>query len=259
MKKSWKILATLSFGLTLFVNFLAATSGINGRLTGAISDRYPTLFTPAGYVFSIWSLIYLGLLCFLLYAITQKEALSQKVLPYFVLTNLLNGVWMLCWHFDALLLSVMIMLGLLLSLLQINEEIYKNITTTLSQRVCMAFPFALYLGWISVATIANISVYLFSISWDGFGLSPTLWTIIMTAIATTLSLLRIVFRKDLTFLLVIIWALWGIRIKLLSYSGMSFSPSITDLRSVIFYEASFLSLVGLAFVSMLLIKSHGGK
>jgi hypothetical protein len=120
--------------------------------------------------------------------------------------------------------------------------------------VCIVYPFALYLGWISVATIANISVYLVSISWNGFGVSPVLWTMIMTGAAMILSLLRVVLRKDLVFLAVVVWALWGIRAKLLFAPNiMLYSPSISDLRVFIYYEVVFLVLVGILFGSTLVI------
>jgi hypothetical protein len=195
-----------------------------------------------------------------IYALTHKDSVSEKIIPYFVLTNLLNTVWMICWHYDAFLLSVFVMLGLLITLVITSEMLYRLKKKTLLQVFCVGFPFALYLGWISVATIANISVYLVSISWNGFGLSQVLWTMILTAVAMILSLLRVALRKDLVFLAVVVWALWGIRAKLLlSPNIMLYSPSISDLRLFIYYEVVFLIVIGILFGSTLVINRRGGK
>ncbi len=207
-------IATLVVVLT--VNILANALPINNLTTAEISDSYPTLFTPPGYVFSIWGLIYLLLIGFTIYQALPSQANNkhvEKVSYFFALSNILNSIWILAWHYELLLLSLLLTVGLLISLI----IIYNRLKTTqeslnISDRLCVHLPFSIYLGWASVATIANIAVFLQSINWNGWGISPIAWTVIMIYVGTTIAVYNNIVKRDIFFALVFIWAFTGIAV-----------------------------------------------
>jgi len=203
------ILATL---LTIVVNGLANGLPLNGKGTGEISDRFDIFFVPAGYVFSIWLLIYLGLAAFTIYQAlpAQRESeLLKKIYPAYWIGSLANSVWIFLWHYEFFPLTLIAMLTLLASLLYI----YRQFPTTgldQNQKWFVKLTFSIYLGWISVATIANISQVLYFINWGGWGISAAAWAVIMLAIATVLGLLMLWQEKDSAYTLVLVWAFVGI-------------------------------------------------
>lgn len=207
-----------AYVVTIIVNSLAgSTALLNGRTTAAVSDAYPTLVTPAGYVFSIWGVIYLLLGAFVIYQVLP----SQKYQPYqkqigalFILSNLFNVVWLFLWQYDYITLSVIVMFALLATLITIYMRLGIGKTKApLKENLLVRLPFSVYLGWITIATIANVSAALVSVSWDGFGLSPQTWAILVLAVAAVITIAVIVTRKDVAYSLVIIWALAGIAVN----------------------------------------------
>ncbi len=212
MKKK-SILPFLNFIMllaTLVVNYLATTLPINNQTTGEISDRFEILFKPARYAFSIWGLIYLGLLLFGIYQLLPKQrtsALIDKIGLFFLLSCFANISWLLDWHYELFTLTVIVMLILLFSLIKIYLNLEIGIAkVSLREKWLVHKPFSLYLGWISVATIVNITVYLHWLNWDGFGLTPVLWFVLISMLGLALSLFIAITRKDYIFNLVILWA-----------------------------------------------------
>ncbi len=209
-----RILNFIALIATITVNGLANTLPINGMLTGEVSDSFKALFTPAGYVFAIWGLIYIALTAFAVYQIlpSQKENTRiERIGIWFILANLFNGAWIFAWHYLQFALSLVLMLGLLVSLIAIYLRLGIGISKTKSKdRWFLEVPFSIYLGWISVATIANVSVVLLDLNWTGFGVSETVWTIIMLVIGTILGLLMTYLRSEVFYTLVLIWAFVGI-------------------------------------------------
>lgn len=209
--KQTKILALLVpvlLLITLVFNGMAASGALNGIPTGQISDKYPVLFTPAGYVFSIWSLIYLMLIVFAVYQLLPKQFNDASLNPlrsWFLVTSVLNSLWLWVWQYEYLVLSLLIMILLLLSLIKIYLLKRKGWQTRV--------PFSLYLGWISVATIANVSVVLYSLNWNGFGVSDLAWTLILMLTAVVLGVTMLYKYHDFLFAGVIVWALIGIAVK----------------------------------------------
>ncbi|WLR54695.1 TspO/MBR family protein [Mesobacillus subterraneus] len=202
------LVATL---LVVLVNALANILPINGQTTGEISDRLDVLFTPAGYVFGIWGLIY-----FLLFIWTIRQFPSsrrnlpiyEKATPLYLLSSVLNIAWILLWHYEFFLLTVLVMIGLLLTLIRLYHVIKNE-----DHSFWDLLPFSVYLGWISVATIANISYYLKYIDWNGFVLSDVTWTIIMLVVATLLAIYFHRKNEDFIYPLVFVWALIGIGVE----------------------------------------------
>jgi hypothetical protein len=207
----------LSVILALTVNILASTLPLNGQNTGEISDRFQVYFVPAGYVFSIWGLIYIGWIAFTIYQFhpSQKKNERLRRLGYlFALSNIANAAWLFCWHYNQFGLSVIVMLALLGLLiasylrLNVNHSFVRHI-----EYWSVDVLFSVYLGWITVATVANITDWLYLIEWNGFGISAQFWAVIMLAVASLLGLAMAVTRRDVGYLAVLVWAFVGIAVR----------------------------------------------
>ena len=207
----------LSLLLVIVVNALANILPINNLNTGQISDFYPVLFTPAGYVFAIWGLIYFTLIVFSLYQLLPGQRYNPRIKRigmWFFLANLFNVGWIFAWHYLQVPSSMVMMLALLISLLFIYLRL--DIGRSEVNRIEAAFinfPFSVYLGWISVATIANFSVLFYTLGWDGFGISAEIWTVIVLAVGTVLGIAMIRLRNEIAYPLVLVWAFAGILFK----------------------------------------------
>lgn len=195
----------------IVVNALANILPLNNQTTGEISNRLPVLFTPAGYVFSIWIVIYVLLVVWLIgmwKKTKQRDASYRKQSNLFVISCMLNIAWIYLWHYEQFLLSVVIMIGLLFTLF----ILYLSYALT-DQRLLGRLPISIYLGWICVATIANISYVLTVYQWDGWGLSDPLWAVIMMTIGTAVALHIRFHYFDVWVVYVFIWAFIGIIIR----------------------------------------------
>jgi translocator protein len=206
------------FVLTVIVNGIAgSTTFIGGQNTAAVSDKYPTLITPAGYVFAIWGIIYALLGIFVVYQALPKQRGSgfiEKIGWLFVLSSILNMAWIVVWQFEYLPVSVMLIVAYLASLIAIYLRL--NIgkgKTSIKEKLAVHVPFSVYLGWLSIATIANISLTLVASGWDGFGIAAETWAVLIVAVALVLTMLMLGIRKDIAYALVVIWALVGISVN----------------------------------------------
>jgi hypothetical protein len=201
-----------AFVVVLVVNGLANGLPLGGQTTGEISARYPSLFTPAGFTFSIWGLIYLGLAAFVTYQALPGQRdnplLADIGLP-FKLSCAANAVWIFVWHYDQLLLSLVMMAGILVTLIVIYRAIGTQSLTGV-EKLVVAFPFSVYVGWITVATIANISAVQTGWGWDAVGLSAVNWTLLKLAVAGAIGATVFAHRADIAYLGVIAWAAFGI-------------------------------------------------
>ena len=211
-----QILNWLGLIIVIAVNAGANALPLNGKTTGEISDNIPTLFTPAGYVFSIWAVIYLGLLAFAWYQSQRAQRTAEfgeRIGYWFFVSCIFNSAWIVAWHYEQFPLTLVLMLGLLICLLAIYLRLdigRRRVSAAESRWVHL--PFSIYLGWISVATVANVSTVLYTTGWNGGPLSPGLWTVIMVIVAALLGLAMIALRNDVGFPLVIVWALVGIAV-----------------------------------------------
>jgi hypothetical protein len=213
--RQWANVAAFLF--TVIVNGLANALPLNSQTTGEISDRFQVFFVPAGYVFSIWGLIYLALAGFAVYQLLpaqRQNPILQRIGYWFVLSCLANGVWIFLWHYEFFALTLVVMLVLLISLIQIylRLDIGRNQVSN-PERFLVHLPFSIYLGWITVATIANATSLLDYVGWNGWGISTEWWAVILLAVAALVSFVMAWLRADLAYLLVIIWASAGIAIK----------------------------------------------
>jgi len=217
MKKALQIGNGLALGSTIFINYLSNTGLMNNTTIGEVSDGYRSLFTPAGYTFAIWGIIYLLLFSFAIY---QGRSLLVKVKDdsfvlktgwWFIASCLFNSLWIFAWIYEYTGLSCVFIFLLLISLLKIVMNNRMELDDKPFPIISFVWwPFVIYSGWVTVASIANVSTYLMKIDWDGFGLSDTVWTLIMIAIAIAVNLVVTWKRNMREFALVGAWALVGI-------------------------------------------------
>ena len=213
----------MGFAATVVVNALANALPINDITTGELSDLYPNLFVPAGLTFSIWAVIYLLLGIFAVYqfaaAIRGREAAAclERVGALFVLASAANISWILAWHHRRIGISVFLMLVLLGALLwaYLRLGIARSAAGP-AERYLVHLPFSVYLGWITVATIANVTALLVDRGWNRLGAGEPFWAVVMIAAAVVITLLVLFTRKDIFYSLVVAWALLGIVLKRLS-------------------------------------------
>lgn len=217
-------LTTITYITMVFVNFLANGLPINNRSTGEISDAYSNLFAPAGITFSIWGLIYLLLGGYIVYQFLnsnkQQKELFKTINPLFTATSIANILWIFTWHYDFIGFSVLIMALLLFLLIKIADILRGNQFNPIEKLFIWA-PFSIYFGWITVATIANITVFLVSINWNGFGIAEIIWTNIVLLIGTLIGIVRTRKDKNIAYGLVLVWAYLGILLKHVSANGFN--------------------------------------
>ena len=227
----------LAFAVTVVVNGLASSLALNGRTTAEVSDLYFTLVTPAGYVFAIWGVIYALLLVFVVFQTlpSQREKpFLKQISVLFILSSVFNMVWLFLWHYDQIVLSVGLMFALLATLIVIYLRLgIGKSSVSLKERVFVRLPFSVYLGWITVASIANVASALVAVKWDGFGLASDIWAVIVIAVALLITLGVIATRKDVAYSLVIVWALVGIAINQSAYQNIVLAAEISVVSIVV--------------------------
>jgi hypothetical protein len=203
-------LNALALIAVLAINALANILPINGYNTGEVSAFYPSLFTPAGFTFSVWSVIYLLLIVFVL---SQRKIKASDFFSsfskWFLISCAANFTWILAWHYLLPEVSMIIMLALLFCLTKIFLLLQKEKFNAL-ENFLIRLPFTFYFSWICVATIANFSAVLVFWHWDGGFLTPLQWTISLIVIATLLGLFISNRFREPAFLLITAWALFGI-------------------------------------------------
>jgi len=211
------LINALALALTLLVNGLASGLPLNGQTTGQISDRFDVYFVPAGYVFSIWGLIYAALIAFVVYQFLpahRDSPAAGRIGWLFAASCAANIAWIFCWHYELFplaLVTMLFMLGCLISIylrLDIGGD-----DAPRPDRWFVHAPFSLYLGWITVATIANTTQLLDYLAWGRWGLAAETWMVVMLAVAVALAAVVAWRRRDVVYLLVLVWALAGIGVK----------------------------------------------
>jgi hypothetical protein len=212
-----QILVALAVLATLVVNILANVLPFNGITTAQVSDQFHVYFVPAGYVFAIWGLIYIGLIVYAVYQAlpAQRENPRLRRTGYFVvIASLANCVWLFLWHYQQFALTLVAMLGLLAMLIvtYLDLEIGKT-RVSRAETWAVRVPFSIYLGWITVATIANVTDVLYFWQWDGFGIGARDWALVLFAAVIVIAGLMSLTRRDVAYNLVIVWALVGIAVK----------------------------------------------
>ena len=225
MKKTLQIANSIALVFTIVMNYLSNTGIFNGNTMKTVSDKYHNYFTPAGYAFSIWGLIYLGLLGFVFYTgltffkkntdnTNTENDNVVKIGWWFVVSCVANSLWVVAWLYDYTGLSVILMLILLFSLLKIIVNTRMELDFhPLKKYLFIFWPFAIYAGWITVALIADIAAWLTKLNWNGWGISQITWTIIMIVVAGSINVLMVWKRNLREYALVGIWALIAIAVS----------------------------------------------
>ncbi len=216
----------ISFLAMVFANFLANFLPINNLTTGEISDFFPNLFTPAGFTFSIWGVIYLLLSIYSIYQCfsfnNKKEILLRKIGIFFIISSIANIFWIISWHYLFIGISLVLIVFILFCLIKIaniiNQEKFSN-----KEKLIILLPFTIYFGWITVATIANITVLLVSLGFRGIILSESVWTIVVLFVGSLIGILRMLKDRNYFYGLVFVWAYFGILLKHISKSGFDWA------------------------------------
>lgn len=231
------------------INALANILPINDIPTGDVSDKYENIFTPAGFTFSIWGVIYLSLIILTVYLTIGLIRKKPRALNYikdmgyfFFISSILNSIWIFLWHYDLIGTSVFVMFGILISLI----FIYRKINLSSTNYRWLTVPFSIYLAWISVATVANITVWQTAINWGRLGRSETFWYVIILIVIVLLTAFFLKLFKDYIYTLVILWSLTGILAKLVEDMAlMRIAPLAT--------------MLAMLAVILLVIKETGGR
>lgn len=205
--------------VALVCNGLANALPLNGMTTGALSDLYPNLFVPMGATFSIWGLIYLGLLGLVGYGLAQLragpgETAVERLGPWMVVNLLANGAWIFAWHWLQVELSLVLMGVILGSLIAMHRRLgVGRRAAPAGERWLVHLPVSVYLGWISVATIANVTTLAVDLGAPPFGDVQAALTVGVMAVAVGLAGAMLWRHRDVPYALVIVWALIGIAVK----------------------------------------------
>ncbi len=197
---------------------------INGVSTAQVSDTYPNLFAPAGVTFAIWGIIYLLLGFYSLYQLFTDQKTSKVLLPintFFIITSIVNSIWIFAWHHYIIWLTVILILIMLFSLIRIADLI-NTLPLSRKERRITKSSFGIYFGWITIATIANITTLLVSIQWNRLGISDSTWTIVVLFTGVIIASLRTVKDSNIAYWVVPVWAYLGILIKHTSISGFNY-------------------------------------
>jgi hypothetical protein len=231
------------------VNGLANALPLNNKTTGELSDQYPNLFVPAGLTFSIWGVIYVLLAIFIIYQFVytfrrndSQSSFVERIGILFFVSSIANLGWIFAWHYEIIPLSLLLILILLASLIGVYLRLHigrSNASKT--EKYLVHLPFSIYLGWITIATIANITVLLVSLGWNRLGFSEQFWTVLVIIVGIILSLITLFYRKDIFYVVVVDWALLGILLKRLNVDAV-------PMRSIIIIVLVGMSLLTLGMI-----------
>ena len=227
------------------VNILSETLPINGVTSANVSDLYPTLFTPAGITFSIWGVIYILLGIFIVLQFLKKnKEISLDIGVLFIISSALNICWLIAWHYQMLILSLAIIVGLLITLLKISWRLDR------APNLIRA-PFSIYFGWITVASIANLMVLLLAKFENFWGSTfEVIITVIALVVAGMIGAWRIKYKNDILYGLTIVWSIIGIVINHISFYNASYTSIFT---------ACFFSLALLIFTMVMNISNSKNR
>lgn len=235
-----------AFVVVILANVLSNALPINNQTMPEISAKYPSLFTPSGFTFSIWGVIYLGLLIFVVYQALPSQRGNGRcadISKLFQFNCVANAAWIVVWHYDLLALSLLVMFAILASLILI----YRQLGATDSPIV--ALPFRIYTAWICVATIANISVLQTAYGLDDIGISAVDWTLLKIALAGAIATVIVVRNRDIYFAGVVVWAAYGIATKQVA------TPAVAGAALAAMYLLAMLIIYSL--VSRLAVTKQG--
>ena len=232
---------------TITINILADALPINGLNTGRISDNFHVYFVPAGYVFAIWGLIYMGLLAYAIYQALPGQKINPRLQStgwWVVLGGLANSVWIFLWHYQQFVGTLAAMLVLLGSLIAVYQRLgIGRIRVSTGENWAVRIPFSVYLGWITVATVANVTDVLDYLKWNVFGIAAQTWFLVVLVAVLVISTLMSLNRRDVAYILVILWSLVGIGYKFSNEPLIWIASLITSLLVALVFLYSLIRWV----------------
>ena len=262
-KKLLQWLNIITFIATVLINYLATGLELGGYNTGELSDLIPNLFVPIGLTFTVWAVIYFFLGGFSVYQGRDLFKETKMDMPYlnkigyyFIISNIANSVWIFLWHFRLVPVSLVFMVIILLTLIMIYLRLgIGKSSVSRAEKIWVHTPFSIYLGWITVATIANVTAVLVTsgvadgvtipLGGTGANLIAEIWTILVIIVAVIITYLMLWLRKDWVYSLVVVWASLGIYLK---QSTGNFTIAITALIAVI------IVAVGIVYTGVKLLR-----
>ena len=214
--KTPRFIALASYVFMVVMNALATTLPLGGRTTQEISERYDTLFAPIGFTFAIWGVIYLLLGVYSVYQLVRDNEVIRAITPWFIASCVLNGVWIIGWHYEVIWASLVIIVALLIVLIRINKATTSR-RTDWANTLAVRLPFSVYFGWVTVATVANVSALLVQWGWRGGDIaSESTWTVVILIIAALIGMTTTLVNASIGYGAVLVWAYWGILSRHLS-------------------------------------------
>ena len=237
------VVVPLATIFTIAANVLINALKLNGFATGQISDNYPNFFVPAGYVFAVWGIIYIALITFAIWQALPAQLGNprlQDITPTFLLGCAVNVLWLVSFHFLQFGAAIILTIVLLLSLISIYLRLRRDGDVPARERWFAQVPISIYLGWITVATVANDTQLLVAVGWDGFGIAQQTWAAIMIAVAVVVALLMFITRRDVAYLLVLVWAIAGIGVKQAAVPAVSTPAWIATAAVAVMVIASLI-------------------
>jgi hypothetical protein len=205
-----RIIALVAYLFMVVMNALATTLPLGGQTTQEISERYDTLFAPIGFTFAIWGVIYLLLGVYSVYQLVRDSDTIRTITPWFIASSVLNGVWIIGWHYEIIWVSLVIIVALLIVLIRINSTTTAT-RTAWPHTLAVRLPFSVYFGWVTVATVANVSALLVQWGWRGGDIaSESTWTVIILIVAAVIGITTTLVNSSPGYGAVLVWAYWGI-------------------------------------------------
>lgn len=209
-----QVMVIVALVVVLLINYLSNALPLNGRTAGEISDSFPVRFTPAGYVFSIWSIIYIGLIAYAIYQALPGQRANPRLRAItwpFIVSCMANSTWIIAWHYGFFVVGLAIIITLLLSLIVLYIRLYPSFPSVSSaEQWTTHIPFRIYTGWATVATIANSTITLYHLGWQGEPLGAPTWAALLVVVATLIGLFFALRLRDAAYTLVLVWAFVGI-------------------------------------------------
>jgi hypothetical protein len=227
----------------IVVNTLSNFFPLKGLNVGQISNQLfsSVQIIPANYAFAIWGLIYLGLIALGFYQFQpsqQQDPALRRSGWLLVMASLAQMGWIYLFQARLFTLSTLAMAGILLPLIAIYLRLDMGSNRTAAShrkaRWFVQYPISLYLGWISVATVVNVAIALYSLNWDGWGIAPAVWATVMAVVSGAIAAVISVRHRDPIFVMVIVWALVAIalrhsEVKLLAITAAAEAVALTAL------------------------------
>lgn len=209
----------ISILAAIVINAISNVFPLRGLNIGAIANQIlgGVLITPANYAFAIWGVIYLGLVSFGIYQVLPAQRHNPRLLKLrapIIWASVFQIVWVYLFQLQQFWWSVVFMLGILLNLIAAYWwSRFQNTRISREDKWLAQIPIRIYLGWISVATIVNVASALYASQWNGFGIAPSVWTVLMLLIAAAITCAIILQYRDVAFTGVIVWAFLAVAVR----------------------------------------------